>query len=182
MNRRVVLLLGTLSILGFARQGYCDEIFKILHIQCSRKIETLQITPFYAYNAMAFEKNENNDTEWKPVVENKVLRREDSTFYLAEGEIRARCSLRDRAIAIQIRYNKPSARGQCGGNPVGFMNVTENGAPIVEGEVVHNCSGANQTGLLFDKAHGWQRCIASEKSSDLIKDSKRSCTGVLLPH
>jgi len=142
----------------------------------------MQITPFYAYNVMAPTKDERNDSEWRTVAEKKVLRRGASTFYLGEGEIRSTCNLNKNVITIHIKYNEYSARGQCGGNPVGFLNVIENNVPIIKGEIVHDCMSTKQTAFLFDKAHGWQQCTGSGRSFDLQKDPDRSCAGLSISH
>src|SRR5438477_1212763 len=173
-----LVCLVALLMLPIGRAAYADETFEIVHIKCSPTTNTVQITPFFAYNINALAKNENNDTEWRSVAEKKVLRRGDSTFYLGEGVIRAECKLAGNDIAINIKYNKPSARGQCGGNPIGFLNVTENGTSLIKGEVIHDCMKLQQTAFLFDQTSGWRRCILSERSFNAENDPKRSCTGL----
>jgi hypothetical protein len=168
---RIALGVGALLIMGVTRQAYSDDTFKVVHIQCSPEKNLVQITPFYVYNPTT-----DGDAQWITVTQGKLLRHGNSTYYPGQSQIHSTCKLRDRTVTIHIRYNMPSATGQCGGNPAGFLNVTENGKPIIEGEVVHDCMKIHQTAFLLDKKDGWQQCTVSGKVANLYEDPERSCS------
>jgi len=173
---RIAFTMLTMLCLMVSTSSFANEIFKIVHIECDRQAQKLEITPFIAYDTSDFiDQSGAIDFNWRPVVEKKIQRIGKSSYFLAERRIKNVCSLKQMRLEIDIRYNKPSASGECGGNPYGLLNIKANGKLVVIGEVVHDCMKIATGRVRFDPKTRWQRCSGIRNVADMNLDRKNVC-------
>jgi|GEM_PF-6795784 len=127
MKRRIYLMTLLLLII---KPSFADEYFPFVEFTCIPEANYLKVSAEGFYNIGAYKK----ETE---VVE--AIEKRSTLHYVGwNNPLKKSCTVNGKRIEVELNYRKPQARGECGGEERGALQITIDGLKVIDGARFHS--------------------------------------------